>query len=362
MRLFQDFLDQSKQLNQTPKHKRIFKKTDFIYHAPNKQYKVIFIGLKIPNLPAPLHYLNFFSTIGIPNSAVFLNQSAIKTTVLDTATTLVSTSPHMVGQLSAYSIKKDCYLNEQDLQFGHRESISGSLTNINIQRMNDELSFDLQICALSPSLYFSKLKFNLAEFWSLPAMCKGELFYKQQRYEIEGLASFEFAKSRNLSYMSCAFYVYQLINLDEQRQIIFTQYRDSFNHLISSRIYIRNILQDDLQFFDEQVQFNIKRIYPQIKTPNGQIMYLPREFEWLYQDEKISIQLEGCCRGDFKFGLGAGFVGSFYYTLTMNNEVFEGTGGYCEYIDCRALRWQEQNKEESLINKIEQVAPIMIKK
>lgn len=35
--------------------------------------------------------------------------------------------------------------------------------------------------------------------------------------------------------------------------------------------------------FDENVRFKVHRVYPKVKTPNGQIMYLPREFEWGYE-------------------------------------------------------------------------------
>jgi hypothetical protein len=62
MWLFQDFLDQSKQLNQAPSRSLP------AYHPPNKKYKIIHQALTIPNLPAPLHYLNFLSMIGQPNT------------------------------------------------------------------------------------------------------------------------------------------------------------------------------------------------------------------------------------------------------------------------------------------------------
>lgn len=48
MWLFQDFLDQSKQLNQTPSRSLP------AYHPPNKKYKIIHQALTIPNLPAPV--------------------------------------------------------------------------------------------------------------------------------------------------------------------------------------------------------------------------------------------------------------------------------------------------------------------
>ena len=69
MQLFPDFLDQSKQLNQTPAQLQ----HNLPLHAQTRQYKAILLALKIPNLPAPLHYLNFISMIGQPNAAVLRN-------------------------------------------------------------------------------------------------------------------------------------------------------------------------------------------------------------------------------------------------------------------------------------------------
>ena len=94
-------LNQSQQLN--PKS---FSKLNLAYHPPKGRFKIIHQGLILPNLPAPLHYLNFISIIGQPRIPVFFNQSAILEQALDTATVLVSSSPHMVGQLKSYSVKE----------------------------------------------------------------------------------------------------------------------------------------------------------------------------------------------------------------------------------------------------------------
>jgi hypothetical protein len=361
MRLLQDLLDRSKQLNQAP---YVFKNKEqqmyLPFHAPNQQYRIIHIAIKIPNLPVPLHYLNFFSIVGLPKATAFYNENSINTNALDTATVLSSISPHMVGQLHSYSIQHDCEFNHQTFQFSDNENLSGDLSAVTLQRVNDELSFNLKVETLEPLAYFYKLRFKLAEYWSLPAICKGQIVYQQKTYEIADLASFEFARSKNLPYIPFAFYVYQLINLNQHTQIIFVQYRNAFNQLISSRIYLREI-NGEVKVFDQHVEFSIQRIYPAVKTPNGQIMYLPREFNWGYHHENDSIQLVGSSRGDFKFGLGAGFVGSFYYTLYINDQVYEGVSGYCEYIDCRALRWQEQNEEEKVTKKRVQTVPLMLK-
>ncbi len=57
-------------------------------------------------------------------------------------------------------------------------------------------------------------------------------------------------------------------------------------------------------------------------------------------------------RGDYKFGLAAGYIGSFSYQLSWNDQCLQGEGGYCEYIDCRPLRWQEKNQNEKNLDKL----------
>ena len=88
MQLFQDFLDRSKQLNQTPAAT-----AKLPYHAPKHHYKFIYQGLILPNLPAPLHYLNFIGLLGSLNTAMLRPENVITTSALDTASILCSSSP-----------------------------------------------------------------------------------------------------------------------------------------------------------------------------------------------------------------------------------------------------------------------------
>ena len=71
MQLFPDLFDQSKQLSQAPFQAQL------AYHPPKGRYKIIHQGLIIPDLPAPLHYLNFRSLMGQPNVPILRNESAI---------------------------------------------------------------------------------------------------------------------------------------------------------------------------------------------------------------------------------------------------------------------------------------------
>lgn len=125
------------------------------------------------------------------------------------------------------------------------------------------------------------------------------------------------------------------------------QLRDSFNRILQSRLYLRDASNGTVQMFDQNVHFKVHRVYPKVKTPNGHSMYLPREFEWRYLGKDgYALSVQAQSRGDFKFGLAAGYVGSFKYQVKINNEEQEGESGYCEYIDCRSLRWQEKTNKQ----------------
>lgn len=361
MRLFQDFLDQSKQLNQAQQ------KIQLCYHPPKDKYKIIHQKLVLVNLPAPLHYFNFFSLIGQPNNAALCNTALIQDTALDTATVLASTSPHMVGQLNTYSIKKQCQFklteNKETLfNFNQKEQLTGQLPKFHLYRQDDELSFDLHIETTPLISHFIHLKFGFAEHWSLLAQCKGSIQYKNQKFEIEQMGAFEYARLVNFPYLPYALYVYQLIQLDDERQLILLHSRDQLNNILYSRLYLRDLKQQQVKMWDRNLYFNIHRVFPKVKTVNQQEMYLPREFEWKYADQEIQINIQAQSRGDYKFGLGAGYVGSFSFQITLNDEKIDGENGYCEYIDCRPLKWQEIDKDHQILEKSQNSVPIMLKK
>lgn len=358
MRVLQYLLDRSKQLNQTP-HAPL----DLAYHAPNKKYKIIHQALIIPNLPAPLHYLNFSSMNGQLNVPMLSNPSAITTTALDTATVICSISPHMHGHFNHYSIQKDCKFENEHFEFSNREKLSGSFPDFQLIRNDLELNFDLNIKTSHLISHFTHMRFSLAEHWSLVCRCQGQIQYQDRTYVIDSLASFEYARSFNFPHLSLAFFTYQVINLSRNRQILLMQIRDTYNRIVQSRIYLRDLDKSTSQMFDNFVYFNIHRVYPKVTTPNGKNMYLPREFSWSYQgDDGVEINLQAKSRGDFKFGLAAGFVGSFSYQININNEIEKGKGGYCEYVDCRSLHFQEVDKTENLINNFTNFVPILTKR
>lgn len=360
MQLLANFHDESQQ----PDQAQFPFKLD--YHAPKGRYKIIHQAIIIPNLVAPLHYFNFISVIGQPNIPVLNNQYAIKTHALDTVSLMCSISPHMSGQFHGYSIRDECQFKTEDeqlyFQFGDKERLSGAIPKFHLSRIDNELAAEIDIELQPVMSQFSKIKLGLFDHWSVMCQCSGQLNYKGQSYQIDQLGSFEFARAVNLPYVPFNYYCYQMINLSEQRQLILVHIRNGFNQIVLSRIYLKDLKQCMTQVFDDHVQFKVHRVYPKMMTPNEQEMYLPREFEWQYNNGKAKINIRGESRGDFKFGFAAGYAGSFNYSVTIDDVTEEGKSGYCEYVDCRQLRWQEKNEEEKNRANIMNIVPCTLKK
>ena len=169
------------------------------------------------------------------------------------------------------------------------------------------------------------------------------------------------ARAIYFPFIAFHFFTYQVIQVNANLQIILSELRNQWNNIIFSRIEIQSNEQKSI-LYDHQVVLDITRVYPKVQTPNGREMYLAREFIWQYQEKnQIIFQLKAQSRGDYKFGLGAGYVGSFNYELIWNNENHKGSG-YCEYIDCRPLHWQEKNKSEQIMDQIPHFQPYLCKK
>lgn len=356
MQLLMNLIDESKQLNQASFPLKLD------YHPQRGRFKIIHQGLMIPDLPAPLHYLSFLSLIGQPNIPMLRNPSAIQTTALDTATVISSCSANMAGHYATYSIENDCNFEPNFYQFANKETLQGDFPFFRLTRADDELGLDLQIQTTPIISHFTKFKLGMFDHWSLLCHCQGNVIYKGQNYAIDAMGAFEYARAINIPYLPLCFFTYQIINLQNQRQLLLAQIRNNFNQIMQSRIYLRDAKTAQTEMFDENVYFKILRVYPKVKTPNHQEMYLPREFSWVFQNENRKIEVHAESRGDYKFGLAAGYVGSFKYYVNIDGIEETGESGYCEYIDCRPLKWQEKNNEEKKLDEAVNVVPCALKK
>ncbi|UUM27736.1 hypothetical protein NQU59_00845 [Acinetobacter colistiniresistens] len=346
--------NQLKQLN-------LNKSDALTFHPPKGLFKIVYQALILPNLPEPFHYLNFISLIGQPRIPICYNASAITTTAIDTATVLVASSLSTVGHLKSYSAKEQCQLEQDRYQFLDVDHIQVDFPNYYFKRNDEELSCQLKVNIGKDIENHSALQWGVGDYWYVRCQCEGEIIYKKQKYQIEAQGILKHARAIYLPFIAFHFFTYQIIQVNSDFQIILSELRNQWNNIIFSRIEIQSNEQHSV-LYDHQVIFDVSRVYPKVQTPNGRDMYLPREFIWQYSEkDEVVFQLKAQSRGDYKFGLAAGYVGSFHYQLLWGNENYEGTG-YCEYIDCRPLHWQEKNKTEQIIDQIAHFQPYLCKK
>lgn len=334
------------------------------YHPPNTWFKIIQQSLVIANLPAPLHYYNFKAQIGQPNIPIFKSNEHC-TDALDTVTLINSVSPHMTGQFERYSKSQECILHKENYQFGLHQQLKGRFPSFRLHRNNPELSVELRIQTQPTISHFAKLKFGLGlyQHWSLLCRCQGYLDYKGQVIPIDHIGSFEYARAFNVPFLALYFYTYQIIQLQDHRQLILLHIRNHYNQVLQSKIYLRSKDREHSICFDQNVVFNIIRFYPRVQTPHFHYMYLAREFSWIVQHGQRRIEIYAQSRGDYKSGLGEGYVGSFQYQIKIDDYYEEGNAGYCEFIDLRPLNWQEMDQtERALIPEITRSAIILNKK
>lgn len=330
------------------------------FHPPKGLFKIVYQALILPNLPEPFHYFNFISLIGQPRIPICYNASAITTTAIDTATVLVSSSASTVGHLKSYSAKEQCQLEVDRYQFLDVDHIQADFPHYYFKRNDEELSCQLKVKICTDIENHSALQWGVADYWYVSCQCEGEIVYKKQKYQIEARGVLKHARAIYFPFIAFHFFTYQIIQIHPDLQIIMSELRNQWNNIVFSRIEIQT--KENNVVYEHQVVLDITRVYPKVKTPNGREMYLPREFIWQYQEkDEVIFQLQAKSRGDYKFGLAAGYVGSFHYQLLWKNKNYEGTG-YCEYIDCRPLHWQEKNKTEQIIDQIPHFQPYLCKK
>ena len=73
-----------------------------------------------------------------------------------------------------------------------------------------------------------------------------------------------------------------------------------------------------------------------LRTPDGRSMTMPRRLRWRVDDTDGTelISIDGTTNGDWSYGLGAGYAGSYAYTGRYRGAPVAGTA-YIEWIDRR---------------------------
>lgn len=306
-------------------------------HPPHGKYTTVHYGIMIPNLPAPFNFLNLITIIGQPKIKLFRNEHLIKTTALDTANLLVGTAVGTPDHFNGYSVENNCELspNGASLRFGEDLLLEGTYPHFHAVRKGHHFNFDIKINATDKIAHFVNLVGGMYDHWALLCQYEGFIEYKGEKTEIRGLCTYEYARAASINlYMK--YFTYHILNIDEKTQILLVEVYGLLNLVLQRRVYIRSI-DDHGSIYSDGFEFNVQEFNPsRVITPNGLSMRLPHRFSWKVNDNSGNplIEIEGISNQDYKFGMTAGYAGSYQYEGKFRNNPIEGTG-YIEYLDIR---------------------------
>jgi hypothetical protein len=295
-------------------------------------------GVMVPGLPEPDRTFGVMSIVGTPGVAIFANDHAITTTANDTAY-LVSATAAMSGEgLHVYSIERDCEFREGLVRFGADLTIEGVYPDFHLRRFHRDVPVELNIVATDKVSYFADLPGGLYTHWSLLCRYEGTV----GRRALAGLCTLEYAAGAGMHSLPIPgtpnipvpFFTYHVLNVDDCTQVLMGLVTGPRGIELVRATNVRGV--DEYGYELRDTRFDVEEYAPTpLPTPDGRAMRVPATLTWsAYQQGSEVVSISGRCRGDWVYGLGAGFVGSYDYTGSFRGKPVSGTA-YIEYIDRR---------------------------
>ncbi|AJE85607.1 hypothetical protein SLNWT_5231 [Streptomyces albus] len=302
-------------------------------------------GLMVPDLPEPHRFFGVMSIIGTPGVTVFANDRLITTTPEDTAYTVSATASMDSGQFLVQSIARDCDFRADGsrLRFGEELLVEGAPPRLTVRRTHPDVTVELDVEVTGTASHFAALP-GTYRHWSLLARYRGRIEHGGRHQDIAGLCTFEYAAgagtrslplTRRLK-VPVRLFTYHVLNLDERTQALLVEVLGPGGFPLQRAVYLRS-LDDHGSVHTRGFALGITSYEATGRaTPDGRSMRLPRTLAWRVQDEagRELLSVEGTTGGDFAYGLGAGFVGSYTYTGRFRGAEIGGRA-YLEYVDCR---------------------------
>jgi hypothetical protein len=304
------------------------------FHPPRGRYTTVHYGLMIPNLPAPLNFLDVIAVVGQPKIALWRNDHLVETTPNDTANLLIGSGVTFPGQFSGYQVERDMVLapDSSVVRFGDDFSLEGTYPNFTVSYRNPAFEFDLEIRATDKVAHFASIVGGLYDHWSLLCEHEGTVTYDGGTVELAGLNTLEYARGASVN-LPFRFFTYHVLNIDESTQVLMTEVRGPGGLPIQQSVYVR-ALTDHGGVYEDGFRLDIHALEHEPRTtPNGVRMHLGTKFEWRVNDESGDelIKIIGATNDDYVYGMAGGYVGSYQYAGRFRGRPIEGIG-YIEYV------------------------------
>ena len=299
-------------------------------------------GVMVPNLPDPHRTFGIMAILGSPGVAIFANDAAISTSRRDASTVVSATSAMRPDSaFHAYSMNDDCELapDGSRVRLGSDVWIDGGLPNVRVRRWHPDADVDLRLRATDTVTHFVDLAGGLYQHWSVLCEYQGTV----GETSASGLCTFEYAHGIGVRTPAAMgnlapptrFFTYHVLNIDSSTQLLLSDVRSIANVPIVKTAFLRGPSRPSEEYNDLSFRVLAHESAPR-RTPDGRSMRLPAELEWTVCDRHGDeiVRLHGRCHGDWQYGLGAGFVGSYDFTGAVEGRSVTGTA-YAEYVDLR---------------------------
>ena len=298
-------------------------------------------GVMMPGLPEPHRAFGVMSIVGTPGVRLFDNEALITTTPNDTAYVVSATSSMTTGQFRAYRIGADCEFaaDGSRLRFGDDLVIEGRHPTFTVHRTHPEVPVELELEATRAVTHFVRIP-GVYRHWSVLCRARGRV----GAAGVAGLCTLEYASGVGLHSvmdrrlpvtLPASFFTYHVLNVDEETQLLFTYVLGPAGLPVQQAVHVRRV--DGTSATHRRGHgFVVHEYEPHPRTtPDGRSMRLPRRFTWRVTDPRIEVH--GTTTGDFTYGLGAGYVGTYDFEGTFDTRKISGCA-YLEYIDRRRKR------------------------
>ncbi|MFT3900642.1 MAG: hypothetical protein QM728_10435 [Gordonia sp. (in: high G+C Gram-positive bacteria)] len=318
-------------------------KPAMVPHNGQRRWSMVHYGVFLPLLPEPYRYLNTMTLIGAPGVEMFDTDENAAADARNTTTVFSSTAYNGENFFKAYDTAVDCEFADDGshLRWGDDLTIDVAGDTAHVVGSYPGFSVDFTSTITDEVSYF--VRTPVYDHLSLLAPFRGTLTDERGTTEISGLGTFEYAQAMTPQSvvrqpMPTAlklpgdFFTYQIIQLDEQRQLLLTCVgaRDSIACLL---VHLRT-LGEPARVFDD-VSFEVLDYGDPLVDSQGRAMRVPTRFRWLVRDGGTEIlNLEGTPDAPWRSGHGRGYVSAYSYTGEVFSDTVDGSG-YIEWIDTR---------------------------
>lgn len=301
------------------------------FGPPAGRYSTVHYGVMIPGLPDPHRFLNVIAVIGQPPVSIWRTASSTSTTDRDTVSLLTATGAMTADQLVGLSRAADCDLQRDGsrLRFGERLVIDGRYPEFAVRIAHPEVASGLVLRATDVVTHFARLPGGLYDHWSLLCRYVGRIGSVDAR----GLCTLEYARGVALP-LPLRSFVYSVLNVDDRTQLLMGQVLGPGGVPIQQVVHVRGIGSPS-RTYSRDFRFDVRSFEQEPRTaPDGRVTRLPKDFTWRVSDgpDGEPISVEGTTSGDFTYGLGAGYAGSYRFAGRFRGRAIDGTA-YLEYID-----------------------------